>query len=377
MCLPSRPPREQCRGEGNRTDRQHTRADRGVDGDHVRADAGPFADRRAAVQHRERADHGVGLDLDRRLDPRRRRVDDRDPREHVCFVDPVAECSGGRGELDARVHPFRLGRIVGFECEDALAVVDEVPHGVGEVELALRVGRIEPVERRPERLSTEDVDRRVDFVEGELLRCRVRRLDDGPDAAVVTANDPSVAARIVPAEGEHRGGRVAAAVGLEERRESLRPKERRIAREDEHLSGLCGECVLRGRECVAGAPGRSWTATSTPSNSPAKSGELTTTSCAGSSARPASITQSTSRRPSSAWRCFGVAERIRVPSPPARTTAASLDAFTCSRAMAGAPGFEPGIAGPKPAALPLGYAPPVQVCLAAPHRSSLPAPSGD
>src|SRR3954470_24990500 len=26
--------------------------------------------------------------------------------------------------------------------------------------------------------------------------------------------------------------------------------------------------------------------------------------------------------------------------------------------MAGAPGFEPGIAGPKPAALPLGYAPP-------------------
>ena len=28
--------------------------------------------------------------------------------------------------------------------------------------------------------------------------------------------------------------------------------------------------------------------------------------------------------------------------------------------MAGAPGFEPGIAGPKPAALPLGYAPGIQ-----------------
>ena len=28
--------------------------------------------------------------------------------------------------------------------------------------------------------------------------------------------------------------------------------------------------------------------------------------------------------------------------------------------MAGAPGFEPGIAGPKPAALPLGYAPPTE-----------------
>ncbi len=45
--------------------------------------------------------------------------------------------------------------------------------------------------------------------------------------------------------------------------------------------------------------------------------------------------------------------------PPARTTAASSDPFTDAfRAMAGAPGFEPGIAGPKPAALPLGYAPP-------------------
>src|SRR5919197_6113824 len=42
---------------------------------------------------------------------------------------------------------------------------------------------------------------------------------------------------------------------------------------------------------------------------------------------------------------------MRVPSPAARTTTAS------SELKAGAPGFEPGIAGPKPAALPLGYAP--------------------
>src|SRR5262245_27910691 len=39
------------------------------------------------------------------------------------------------------------------------------------------------------------------------------------------------------------------------------------------------------------------------------------------------------------------------------TTAASVPV------KAGAPGFEPGIAGPKPAALPLGYAPPF-VCVA-------------
>src|SRR5712671_29545 len=47
------------------------------------------------------------------------------------------------------------------------------------------------------------------------------------------------------------------------------------------------------------------------------------------------------------------------------TTAASLRLVTDSIG-AGAPGFEPGIAGPKPAALPLGYAPPqdsVTTCL--------------
>ena len=37
---------------------------------------------------------------------------------------------------------------------------------------------------------------------------------------------------------------------------------------------------------------------------------------------PRAITQSTMRRPSSGCRCFGVAERIRVPSPAAMTTAA-------------------------------------------------------
>src|SRR2546421_623919 len=70
----------------------------------------------------------------------------------------------------------------------------------------------------------------------------------------------------------------------------------------------------------------------------------------GSGGFTASTTQSTSRRPSSGCRCFGVADFIRVPRPAAITTAAKS-------LKAGAPGFEPGIAGPKPAALPLGYAP--------------------
>src|SRR2546425_137033 len=99
--------------------------------------------------------------------------------------------------------------------------------------------------------------------------------------------------------------------------------------------------------------GRSWTATSTPSSASAASGESTTTSGSAPSGRTASTTQSTRRRPSRGCRCFGVEDFIRVPRPAAMTTAAR--SFVAIRA--GAPGFEPGIAGPKPAALPLGYAP--------------------
>src|SRR5262249_14296994 len=47
---------------------------------------------------------------------------------------------------------------------------------------------------------------------------------------------------------------------------------------------------------------------------------------------------------------------MRVPRPPAMITVARYRVM--SSEIAGAPGFEPGIAGPKPAALPLGYAPP-------------------
>ena len=43
---------------------------------------------------------------------------------------------------------------------DALAVADEQPDRVGQVELALGVVRLEPLERRPELLGAEDVDRR-------------------------------------------------------------------------------------------------------------------------------------------------------------------------------------------------------------------------
>ena len=72
--------------------------------------------------------------------------------------------------------------------------------------------------------------------------------------------------------------------------------------------------------------------------------------------RTPSITQSTMRRPRIGWRCFGTSERIRVPRPAAITTAPSV-LSSLDGTEAGAPGFEPGITGPKPVALPLGHAP--------------------
>ena len=103
--------------------------------------------------------------------------------------------------------------------------------------------------------------------------------------------------------------------------------------------------------------GSCWTATSRPVKASAVEGDATTTSGSAPSGRAASTTQSTMRRPRIGCRCLTSEERMRVPSPPAMTTAASLVGIVGVVSMAGAPGFEPGITGPKPVALPLGHAP--------------------
>ena len=91
----------------------------------------------------------VRLELDRRLDPGRRRVDDRHPGEHVLFVDPIAERRGGGRKLDAGVHAFGLTRL-GPVGGDAGPILHEQSHGVGQIQLSLRIRRVESLERRPE-----------------------------------------------------------------------------------------------------------------------------------------------------------------------------------------------------------------------------------
>src|SRR5256886_4183315 len=105
--------------------------------------------------------------------------------------------------------------------------------------------------------------------------------------------------------------------------------------------------------------GGSWTATPPSSSSSAPADTLsfeTTTSGRAPAARTVSRTCARSGRPASGCRTFGIFDFIRVESS-AASTIASGASFPLRARQAGAPGFEPGIADPKSAALPLGHAP--------------------
>ena len=164
---------------------------------------------------------GVGLEGDRRVDPRRGGVDDRDALEHVGDVDPVAERGRCGCELDPGVDAFGLRRIGSDVDGDGLPTIDDSANGVGEVELALGVRRRELVERGPERVRAEHVDRGVGLPDRELLRRGVGSLDNGDETARRVSHDPPVRcgcrpgrttarSRRRPTRGGCRAGRPAA-----------------------------------------------------------------------------------------------------------------------------------------------------------------------
>jgi hypothetical protein len=187
------------------------------------ADLGPALDPDAAADHRVRMDYDVGLDLDAGLDPRRPGIDDRHAGKHVLFIDPVAEGGRGQRELGARVDALGIERIAREEDGARLAVGDEQPESVRDVQLALGVVCVEPLERRPELVGAKDVDAGVDLAHGQLLGGGVGRLDDPGEPAVGVADDPTVGAGICGLEGEDGGGRAGLAMGLDERANRLGP----------------------------------------------------------------------------------------------------------------------------------------------------------
>ena len=144
----------------------------------------------------ERLHDDVGLELDGRLDPGRRGVDDRDAAQHVLLVDAVAQDRAGLCELDPRVHAFRLAVILGDVRRHLLAGGDEDLDRVGQVELALDVLRLQLLERGPELVGAEDVDRRVDLADRALVVRRVGSFGDPQHGAVGATDDPAVDARI-------------------------------------------------------------------------------------------------------------------------------------------------------------------------------------
>jgi len=131
---------------------------------------------------------------------------------------------------------------------DGLAASDQVAHGVGQVELALGVLRLEPLERRPELRRLEDVDRGVDLADRQLLVARVACLDDRLQGAVAVADDPAVGACLGGLEREHGCRGAGLAMGLEQPGQQLGGDRGRVAGHDEQVAvepfeapaGCCG-----------------------------------------------------------------------------------------------------------------------------------------
>ena len=103
-------------------------------------------------------DDGVGLELHVRVDPRGHGIDNGDARLEMAGDDLIAELPRGSREIGSSVHAFADTRILRTVHGDLPSVIHQMAHGVGEVELALRVVRVEVGEPLPERVGVEGVD---------------------------------------------------------------------------------------------------------------------------------------------------------------------------------------------------------------------------
>jgi len=114
----------------------------------------------------------------------------------VRLVDAVAQDRRRGRELGARVDAVGLARVRRGVRADALARRGEDADRVREVQLALDVVRLEPLERAPELGGAEDVYRGVDLADLPLLGRRVGPFGDADDVAADVADDAAVEPRI-------------------------------------------------------------------------------------------------------------------------------------------------------------------------------------
>ncbi len=139
---------------------------------------------------------------------------------------------------------------------DLAAVSDDDRDRVGEIELPLDIVRLDPLQRGPEHLGAEDVDRRVDLPDLPVLLVRIRALDDAQHRAVRAADDATVEPRVGRFRGEHRGCGSFAPVGGDELLEESGGEHRRVARQNEHVAVAPFEGGPRAPYGVAGAERR-------------------------------------------------------------------------------------------------------------------------
>ena len=127
------------------------------------------------------------------------------------------------------------------------------PQHVGQVQLALVVGRRELGQRRLQGLGREDIDAGVDLADRPLGVVGVPVLDDALNLAIGVTEDPPVAARVGHLGGEHGDRGLPTAVLVEQRRQGLAGQHRDITVGDDHLATQRAETLQGHLDGVPGA----------------------------------------------------------------------------------------------------------------------------
>ena len=264
----------------------------------------------------------------------------------------------GGGEVGTGVHADTLLRIVGEMDGHALPLATGLSHEVREEDLA-GVVRAEPLDRDTEPAKIRRVGAEVRLLELFLLARGKARLDDARDVPSLVADHapvrvirPDLAGEehkrcvALPHEGTHAG-------------ERLRAQERRVAIDDESHAAVAIRGGERNADGVAGAARDVLNREACPL--------IEELACRGAlfredHQRPRTGGPHGPQDVRDKWTSGDGVEHLRSLGLHPRREA-RREHYRQRRLahgglrQAGAPGFEPGIADPKSAALPLGHAP--------------------
>ena len=119
---------------------------------------------------------------------------------------------------------------------DGLPVLQREMDDVGEVQLGLRVGRLEAGQDRAQEGGVEDVEAGVDLGDEEVVLLGVTRLDDAAHAPAGAAQDAPVVHRVRQHGRGHRGPGAPGAMRVDEPAEELTVDERHVAHEHQDVT---------------------------------------------------------------------------------------------------------------------------------------------